>query len=118
MDSLNELAYDAELAGLSYAVHSDLRGLSVSLGGYNDKLPILAQRVLERLHTLEIKPERLAVITEQVKRGWQNFFLNQTYQISNYFTNYILAERQYTVMEKLKEIDGMSFLLSKRSICT
>jgi insulysin len=105
-DSLNEFAYDAELAGLSYSVISDMRSLTVSVNGYNDKLPVLMQRLLERVRSLEVKDDRLAVIVEQTKRGWQNFFLNQTYQISNYFTSYLLTENQFTVMDKLKEIDG------------
>lgn len=107
-DSLNEFAYDADLAGLSYSVTSDMRGLTISISGYNDKLPVLARQVLERVRRLEVEPERLAVILEQTKRNWQNVFLNQTYTISNYFMGYLLTESFHTILEKLKEIDTIT----------
>ncbi len=41
-------------------------GLAVSVGGYNDKLDVLLQRLLEKARNLEIKPDRLDVIKEEV----------------------------------------------------
>jgi hypothetical protein len=66
-DSLTEYAYDAELAGLHYNVSSDKRALFVVCGGYNDKLHVLARRVLERIRHVDITPEQLAVVKEQYK---------------------------------------------------
>ena len=65
-DSLTELVYDADLAGLHYDVQLHPEGIFMSVSGYNDKLHVLAKRVLERVKNLEISAERLAVIKEQV----------------------------------------------------
>ena len=45
-EELNEYAYDAESAGLSYHLAADQRGINLEVGGYNDKLPILLKTVL------------------------------------------------------------------------
>ncbi|KAH8117077.1 insulin-degrading enzyme [Phellopilus nigrolimitatus] len=107
-DALSEYAYDAELAGLNYNFGSTLSGLYISLSGYNDKLPLLTQHVLEKIKNLEVNIDRLAVIKEQVKRQWENFFLGQTYQLSDYYGKYLLADRQFTLSEKLAEIEGIT----------
>ena len=65
-DSLNEYAYDAELAGLRYHLASHKLGVSVTVSGYNDKLHVLLQDVLERMKTLQVKEERLEVVREEV----------------------------------------------------
>ena len=65
-DQLSEVTYDAELAALSYSLSCHARGVLVSVGGYNDRLPVLLQTIIGALKTLSIDPERLAVVTEQV----------------------------------------------------
>lgn len=52
---------------MNYNVGSATLGLNVSIGGYNDKLHVLAHHVLERVKTLEIKEERLKVMKEDVR---------------------------------------------------
>lgn len=68
-DDLAEVTYDASLAGLHYSVSSHRGGIVVSTNGYNDKLGVLLDTVLERLKTLVIKPDRLEIMREQV-RSW------------------------------------------------
>ena len=65
-DALNEYAYDADLAGLHYDFNGTLTHLSVLLDGYNDKLPVLAQAVLEKVRNLEIREDRFAVLKAEV----------------------------------------------------
>ena len=127
-DSLTEFSYDASLAVLQYDLGSTILGLSMTLSGYNDKLHVLAQHVLEKARNLDVRKDRLAVIKEnvgylselydpkmgfeiillffQVKLQWQNFFLGQTYSLSEYYGKYVLAGNQYTLTEKLAEIDS------------
>lgn len=65
-DSLSEFSYDADLAGLSYNFLQHSGGLLVSMSGYNDKMVVLVQHVLEKIKALAVNPERLAVMKEQV----------------------------------------------------
>lgn len=66
-DSLTEFAYDADLAGLSYNFSHQSLGLYVALSGYNDKLHLLLRTVLERAKSLQVNPDRLAVMKDQVR---------------------------------------------------
>jgi len=65
-DALTEFAYDADLAGLSYGINDASDGLSLSVGGYNEKSHVLLKRVLEKARTLVIDPDRFEVTREQV----------------------------------------------------
>ncbi|KAG8689157.1 Insulinase (Peptidase M16) [Ceratobasidium sp. 394] len=47
-DALAEFTYDAELAGMKYSIVNDGGSLVVVSEGYNDKLPVLLQHVLEK----------------------------------------------------------------------
>jgi len=66
-DSLTEYAYDGDLAGLSYNFSLSSLGVFITLSGYNDKLHVLLQHILEKVKTLEVKPDRLEVMKEQVR---------------------------------------------------
>ncbi|KAF7969517.1 hypothetical protein HWV62_27003 [Athelia sp. TMB] len=103
-DSLTEFSYDADLAGLQYEFASHSLGLWITLSGYNDKLPVLARHVLEKMKDIKVNPERLEVMKEQVKRDWENFFLGQSYRISDYYGRSMLTKTLWTLDEKLPEI--------------
>lgn len=66
-DALTERTYDADLAGLSYALHSRLAGLSVSVSGYSDKISLLLETILTEMRSIVINPQRFEIIKEQVR---------------------------------------------------
>lgn len=107
-DSLTEFSYDADLAGLSYNFAPHQTGLYVTMNGYNDKMSVLVRHVLEKVKGLAADPKRLAVIKEEARREWENFFLGQSYSLSDYYGRYLLTERQWTIEEKLKELPSIT----------
>lgn len=49
----------------------------------------------------------------KLKLSWENFFLGQTYHLSDYFGKYVLADQQFILTDKLQEITGtLDYLLS------
>mmetsp|Transcript_31133 Transcript_31133/g.39056 ORF Transcript_31133/g.39056 Transcript_31133/m.39056 type:complete len:566 (-) Transcript_31133:272-1969(-) len=46
-DTLNELAYDAQTAGLTYELEFNIKGARLGFGGYNDKIDLFANEVLK-----------------------------------------------------------------------
>lgn len=68
-DALAETTYDADLAGLSFSVSNHADGVSVTVGGYSDKLDVLLRTVLESMRGLSVDPQRLQVIMEKVIRS-------------------------------------------------
>ncbi len=65
-DVLSEVTYDADLAGVSYSIENHEEGITVRVGGYNDKLDVLLRTVLEKIRGLVARPDRLQVVQEKV----------------------------------------------------
>lgn len=65
-DSLTEYAYDADLAGLAYNLGAQSLGITMSVKGYNDKLPDFIRRIVEAVRNLQVRQDRLEVMKEKV----------------------------------------------------
>lgn len=60
-DYLNPLAYPAELAGLHYSLSNTASGVQLAAYGFNHKLGVLLEKVLEHLVGFHVKDDRFAV---------------------------------------------------------
>ncbi len=78
-DALNAEAYPARLAGLGYEVHGNLRGVALSISGYDDKQPLLLDLVAGTLLDLDIDPDRFAVRHAELIRQWDNVRLGRPF---------------------------------------
>ena len=63
--------------------------MQLEVAGYNQKIPLLVKIIYERLATLQISPERFAVIKEQVK--------NTSFKTNTYFFFY----REFVILKIL-----------------
>ncbi|XP_052172823.1 insulin-degrading enzyme-like 1, peroxisomal [Diospyros lotus] len=95
MDYLNEYAYYAQVAGLYYSINLVDNGFQVTVVGYNHKLRILLETVIEKISKFEVKPERFAVIKELVTKDYQNFKFQQPYQQAMYYCSLILEDQAW-----------------------
>lgn len=78
-DALNARAYPARLAGLSYGVHGNLRGVAVDISGYDDKQQLLLELVAGTLLDLDIDPDRFSVRRAELLRQWDNASLGRPF---------------------------------------
>ncbi|KAL6657756.1 hypothetical protein ACP70R_005536 [Stipagrostis hirtigluma subsp. patula] len=62
MDYLNDYAYDAQVAGLYYAVKPNDTGFQVTMVGYSDKMRTLLETVIGKIPDFEVKFDRFSVI--------------------------------------------------------
>ncbi|KAG8198306.1 hypothetical protein JTE90_021560 [Oedothorax gibbosus] len=104
-DSLNEYAYAAELAGLSYALGNARLGISLTIKGYNDKQHILLEKILECMTSLKVDRKRFEILKEGLRRSISNFHAEQPHQQAIYYTSLLLAERIWTNEELLNCLD-------------
>ncbi|KAF2841383.1 a-pheromone processing metallopeptidase Ste23 [Patellaria atrata CBS 101060] len=74
-DALNEYSYDAEISGLRYTLSDIDPGLFIAVGGYDDKMSILLEKVLLSMRDLEVREDRFKITKERISR----FFRNQAY---------------------------------------
>ncbi|KZT41760.1 hypothetical protein SISSUDRAFT_981316 [Sistotremastrum suecicum HHB10207 ss-3] len=107
-DALQEYSYDADLAGLQYSFSSSSRGFQLSLSGYNSKLPVLLQKVLDTFRNLKVDSVRLAVVREQLRLEYENFKLDQPKDLGMFWMRYALQERAWTPEEKLVELHSIN----------
>lgn len=71
-ESVNEWKYPILTAGLDFAVRRNNRGISIDIGGYSDKLPLLISEIGKRLQTITIDDEAFAAVKSNLKRDLAN----------------------------------------------
>lgn len=106
-DSLAEYSYDAEIAGLAYRFYASASGLTVHVHGYNDKLPVLLEKVLVSVRDLEIKEDRFKIIKERLTRGYRNSEFVAPYQQIGQYTRWLGSERGWVTEQYLNELAGI-----------
>ncbi|KAJ5908683.1 Peptidase M16 core [Penicillium taxi] len=106
-DSLDEYSYDAELAGLDYHLAANILGLDISVGGYNDKMSVLLDKVLTTMRGVSVSQDRFNIIKERLTRAFRNAEYQQPfYQVGDY-TRYLLAERSWVNEQFIEELAHM-----------
>lgn len=81
-DDLSEFEYLAASAGMYYSVGGTSTGFYMAFSGYNDKLNILIENVLDRLISFSTKPDRLEIFLDQTRRGLANYLKSSPLQIA------------------------------------
>ncbi|KAH8506557.1 hypothetical protein H0E87_013388 [Populus deltoides] len=101
MDDLNDYAYYAQVAGLYYGISNTDIGFQVTVVGYNHKLRILLETVIEKISNFKVKPDRFSVIKEMVTKEYGNLKFQQPYQQAMYYCSLLLQDQTWPWMEQL-----------------
>ncbi|MFP3366857.1 hypothetical protein R0J93_24760, partial [Pseudoalteromonas sp. SIMBA_148] len=64
--NLNAWAYSARLAGLDYSVYPHLRGVTIRVGGYSDKLHKLANQILLEFANPALTEQRFRIARQNL----------------------------------------------------
>lgn len=97
MESINEYLYEARLAGLNFNLEFTSRGAQMTLSGFNNKLPVFAERMLGLLKDFKAditSYERFRDVQQRELVGWKT---QQPYYHANYYANQALETLQYTI---------------------
>eukprot|EP00741_Cyanophora_paradoxa_P011372 tig00020556_g10985.t1 len=104
-DALNEYTYFAEVAGLHYTLYNIALGFRLVVRGYSHKLALLVKRIVERLASYTVDPERFALVKDQLRREYRNFFLDQPHQHAVYTTNVLLENARWHMNDYVAVLD-------------
>ncbi|KAF7728621.1 Insulinase (Peptidase M16) [Apophysomyces ossiformis] len=107
-DSLNEYAYDAEVAGLRYDLENWSDGILLHISGYNDKLPVLLEKVVQKMRDLRVDTDRFNLIKDQLRRSYKNYDLEAPYKHALYYLSYMIRDKKWTNTEKLQELESIT----------
>ena len=102
-DALGEYSYDAEIAGLEYELGDYTVGIGIDVGGYNDKISVLLEKVLVTMRDLEVKPDRFKVVKERLLRGYRNWDFQQPYHQVGEFTTWLSSDKAWINEQYLAE---------------
>ncbi len=100
-EQLNPWAYPAQMAGLDYRVYAHLRGLTIRVGGYHDRLPALMSRVMARLANPEISEQRFRIARQRLLDNLRNSLRDRPVAQAASLVQDALIEGSWTTDEKL-----------------
>lgn len=101
-NNLNAWAYSARLAGLDYSIYPHLRGITVRVGGYSDKLHTLMNRILMQISTPEITRQRFDIARQNLIDSLQNKAKDRPVEQTSEFIQTALIEDTWSTEEKLE----------------
>ncbi|GLT37044.1 hypothetical protein SLA2020_113820 [Shorea laevis] len=107
MDYLNEYAYYTEVAGLHYDIRHANGSFEVTVGGYNHKLRILLETIVDKIANFEVLPDRFFVIKEQLTEYYENHQFEEPYMQTNYYFSALLDCKSCPVMEGLEVLPNI-----------
>jgi len=137
-DDLNTFAYDANVAGLGYSLEF-ADNLSLSVGGFSDKLPELMKVVVERianvLEEFEATGERMKDVTSEEEmiealgeRGqelveklevqrqillqdYNNFTREEPWSVGQYYLSQLMLRKSWHLSEYIQVLENLPDLL-------
>ena len=107
-EGLNELVYPIQMAGLSYGLSIQKKGVLLSIGGYSERIGDLIKLVTKNLKEVNVDEQKFANIKEAMARGLKNKKLGQAYSRGGYYNWLMLLEDQYTEEEKLSALTAIT----------
>lgn len=107
-EGLNELTYPISLAGLVYSLDIEKRGMTLSVGGYTERVNDLLHLVAANLKTIKISEQKFQNIKEAVLRDMRNRKLEQAYSRASYFNRQIWLIKQYTEDQLLSALEPIT----------
>ena len=107
--NLNAWAYSASLAGLDYSVYSHLRGITVRVGGYSDKLHTLMNQILLELADPELTEQRFRIARQNLIDALQNKAKDRPVEQTSEFVQNALIEGVWNTDSKLQAAREVTF---------
>ncbi|MDF0752341.1 insulinase family protein [Marinobacter sp. 71-i] len=100
--NVNAWAYPAQLAGLDYSVYPHLRGITIRVGGYSDKLHTLMARLLTQVADPTLTEQRFRIARQNMIDRLQNEAKERPVQQTSEFIQSLLIEGAWSTEEKLR----------------
>ncbi|XP_071486548.1 nardilysin-like [Diadema antillarum] len=96
---LTETAYEAEAAELGYSLKALETGLEIKLYGFDHKLPLLFETIVDAIVGFSFSEDMFAAVKENLKNSYHNFILKPA-KVCRDLRLAILQEVKWTAMDK------------------
>ncbi|KAL7867154.1 hypothetical protein AOLI_G00149680 [Acnodon oligacanthus] len=101
--NLAEPAYDADVAQLEYKLVPGDHGLVIRLKGFNHKLPLLVNLIVDHLADFTAAPDVFSMFTEQLKKTYFNILIKPE-RLGKDVRLQILEHCRWSVIQKYQAI--------------
>jgi insulysin len=108
-EGLNELVYPIQLAGLSYYLGVEKRGITLAIGGYSERLSVLLRLVAKNLTKIQIDEQKFNDLKRAVVRDVENRRLAQAVSRAAYYSRQLWLVKQYREEELITELRSVTF---------
>uniref|UniRef100_G3SN96 Nardilysin n=1 Tax=Loxodonta africana TaxID=9785 RepID=G3SN96_LOXAF len=106
--NLAEPAYEADVAQLEYKLVAGEHGLIIRVKGFNHKLPLLFQLIIDYLAEFNSTPAVFTMITEQLKKTYFNILIKPE-TLAKDVRLLILEYARWSMIDKYRALmDGLS----------
>ncbi len=106
-ESLNELAYPAKVAGLSFRVMDGYEGLYLSVNGYSESAIELYKEIINHMVSFNISNEQFDAIKDNIIRDYQNFPLSDAWRIARERNAEIMQSVRYNQADLLSKTESI-----------
>lgn len=108
-DQLNEVAYEAMLAGISLSLQAHSQGLDIITGGYHDKLHRLMERLATTMEGASFSEDRFLQLRKDLLRDWRNRSKNTPYRQLYRQLAVNLNNSLWSDSDKIETLESISF---------
>ena len=107
-DKLNPETYPASLAGLGYSLSRTNRGLLLLIYGYDDKQPLLLEKIVQVLAKPRFDPKRFEVLKAKLARDLRNKALDRPFRQVIDAMNRALVKPSWSPKAKLAALEELT----------
>jgi insulysin len=107
-DLINEFSYFADIAGLSFHLDNSIDGLILDVSGFNDKLDILLQEIVDKMAEFDVTEDNFVRVKNQLRKSLDGWFFDSPHSHAMYFMAALTQEKLYTNEQKLAILDKLT----------
>ena len=96
------------MAGLGYSIDASAEGLVLNVYGYNDKLDVLLDKVVQQMQHLIVKKERFEAVKDALVRRVKDWKLNDPVDHAASYVGHALMTGAWTNEEVERVVEGSS----------
>lgn len=107
-EDLNTFSYPAHLAGLSYQLSASGRGLEITLAGYQHKLPVLLERLLQQMQDSQLSDDDFDRYRASLQRSLENQLKNKPFERALAELRQWLYDPSFSEQQLLQELANVT----------
>ncbi|XP_053484659.1 nardilysin isoform X1 [Ictalurus furcatus] len=106
--NVSEPAYEADVAQLEYKLTAEEHGLVIKVKGFNHKLRLLFNLIVDHLSDFSVPPDVFSMFTEQLKKSYFNILIKPEKLAKDVRLLILEAERWSVVQKHQAVVEGIS----------